>query len=187
MDITVVTLFPEMFSGPFDHSIIKRAVEKKLVTISLVPIRDFATDSYKTVDDHPYGGGHGMILRVDIVDPAIQYAKKSKPEKNSHVVLLDPQGVPYTESHATKLCTYQHLILVCGHYEGIDERIRSLVDENLYRRLRAYSAAGYLPRYVDSVISFSQCVHAEPNNGEADVFQGPRDWNTHGTSGNIQT
>ena len=128
MDITIVTLFPEMFTGPFDHSIIERAVEKQQVTISYVAIRDFADDSYKTVDDHPYGGGHGMILRVDVVDRAITHAKQNKA---SHVVLLDPQGVPYTESHAVKLSAYNHLILVCGHYEGIDERIRSLVDEEI--------------------------------------------------------
>src|SRR3989344_5575134 len=131
MQITILSLFPEMFAGPFDHSIIKRASDKRLITIACLSIRSFATDAYKTVDDHPYGGGHGMILRVDVMDRAIQYAKKSVPNKTSHVILLDTQGIPYTESHAVKLSTYQHLILVCGHYEGVDERIRSLVDEEI--------------------------------------------------------
>jgi tRNA (guanine37-N1)-methyltransferase len=130
MDITIVTLFPEMFQGPFNHSIIKRAIEKNAASISYVQIRDFATDSYKTVDDHPYGGGHGMVMRVDIVDRAISYAKSLK-SGTSHTVLLDPQGTPYTQRHAEKLGTYEHLILVCGHYEGIDERIRLLVDEEI--------------------------------------------------------
>ncbi|OGG30582.1 tRNA (guanosine(37)-N1)-methyltransferase TrmD [Candidatus Gottesmanbacteria bacterium RIFCSPLOWO2_01_FULL_46_9] len=130
MQITILTLFPEMFAGPFDHSIIKRASDKRLITIAYLSIRSFATDAYKTVDDHPYGGGHGMILRVDVVDRAIEYAKARSPNP-SHTVLLDPQGTPYTQGHASRLRTNTHLILICGHYEGIDERIRTLVDEEL--------------------------------------------------------
>lgn len=174
MDITVVSLFPEMFTGPFDHSIIKRAVAKKLVTISFVPIRNFATDSYKTVDDHPYGGGHGMILRVDIVDAAIQFAKKSKPKKTSHVVLLDTQGEPYTEAHAATLSTYQHLILVCGHYEGIDERIRSLVDEEI--SIGDYVlTGGELPAMVivDSIVRLIPGVLKRSQATVDESFSGP--------------
>jgi tRNA (guanine37-N1)-methyltransferase len=130
MDITIVTLFPEMFDGPFGHSIISRAVAKNLVQIRYVSIRDFASDSYKTVDDHPYGGGHGMVLRVDVADRAIQHAKDSS-SKPAHVILLDPQGSPYSQSHAVRLKDQAHLILFCAHYEGIDERIRTLVDEEI--------------------------------------------------------
>ena len=130
MDISIVTLFPEMFTGPFDHSIVKRAAAKNLITITYIPIRNFASDSYKTVDDRPYGGGHGMVLRVDVVDRAIEYAKANNP-KPAHTVLLDPQGTPYCQKHAEDLTAYDHLILICGHYEGIDERIRSLVDEEI--------------------------------------------------------
>ncbi len=129
MKITILTLFPDMFAGPFDSSIIKRAKEKGIVDISLVNIRDFATDAYKTVDDHPYGGGVGMILRVDIVDKAIKSVKTS--DVRSKIILLDPQGAPYTQKKARELSTFDHLIFICGHYEGVDERIRSLVDEEI--------------------------------------------------------
>lgn len=116
-----------MFSGPFDYSILKRAQEKKLVDIDLVDIRTFATDAYRSVDDHPFGGGPGMILRVDVIDRALQSIKTNK----SLVVLLDPQGTPYTQKKARSLSRVDHLILVCGHYEGIDDRVRSLVDEEI--------------------------------------------------------
>ncbi|KKU88015.1 MAG: tRNA (guanine-N(1)-)-methyltransferase [Candidatus Gottesmanbacteria bacterium GW2011_GWA2_47_9] len=133
MNISILTLFPEMFSGPFTYSIVKRAQEKGTVTIDLVNIRDFATDNYKSVDDHPYGGGAGMILRVDVVDRALKETKlKIKNSKlKIKTILLDPQGTQYTQNKAATLSTLDHLILVCGHYEGVDERIRQLVDEEL--------------------------------------------------------
>ena len=131
MKITVITLFPEMFVGPFDHSILKRAAMKNLLEITFVNIRQFATDPYGSVDDKPYGGGHGMILRVDIVDKAIDHAKSLYNNVKPHVVLIDAQGAPYTQKKASSLALIEHLILVCGHYEGFDERIRNLVDEEI--------------------------------------------------------
>lgn len=131
MYITILTLFPDMFKGPFDVSIIKRAIQKNAVSISYVQIRDFATDTHKSVDDHPYGGGAGMILRVDVVARAIRHAKTLHPECTSQVILMDPLGIPFVQKEAKRLATYEHLILVCGHYEGIDERIRTLVDETI--------------------------------------------------------
>jgi len=131
MDITIVTLFPEMFAGPFAASIIKRATAKGVVTISFVNIRDFAIDKHKSVDDKPYGGGPGMILRVDIVDRALMHARSLHPHNKTHSVLLDPQGIPYSQNKAVELKTFDHLILLCGHYEGVDERIRLLVDEEI--------------------------------------------------------
>lgn len=131
MYITILTLFPDMFRGPFDVSIIKRAKEKGAVAITLVNIRDFAQDKHKSVDEHPYGGGAGMILRVDVVASAIAYAKQLHPEVSSRIVLMDPQGIPFTQTRAKRLATEAHLIILCGHYEGVDERIRTLVDEEL--------------------------------------------------------
>lgn len=123
-----------MFSGPFAYSILKRTQSSQAVSIEFVNIREFATDAYKSVDDHPYGGGVGMILRVDVVDRAIQ-SIKSRPKAGQplaeKVILLDPQGTPYTQKKARELSTFEHLILVCGHYEGVDERIRVLVDEEI--------------------------------------------------------
>lgn len=138
MHISILTLFPEQFRNVFATSIISRAVAKGLVSMDYINIRDFATDAYKSVDDHPYGGGVGMILRVDVIDRAIQKTKEKvknppagRASKTLKVILLDPQGTPFTQSKAQELSRIDHLILVCGHYEGVDERVRALVDEEL--------------------------------------------------------
>ncbi|MBI2404691.1 tRNA (guanosine(37)-N1)-methyltransferase TrmD [Candidatus Gottesmanbacteria bacterium] len=131
MIISILTLFPDMFTGPFHTSIIKRSQEKGIVVIKLANIRDFATDNYGSVDDHPYGGGVGMILRVDVVDRALEHTKALCKRSSCKAILLDPQGIPYTQEIARKLSKLNHLILICGHYEGVDERIRNLVDEEI--------------------------------------------------------
>lgn len=128
MNISVLTLFPQMFEGPFASSIISRAIKKKIISIHHINIRDFADDSYKTVDGHPYGGGVGMIMKVDVANRAICHAKSLYPDQNPYVVLLDPQGKQYKQAEAQILSEKEHLIFFCGHYEGVDERIRSLVD-----------------------------------------------------------
>jgi len=120
-----------MFRGPFDQSIIHRACQHKHITISTINIRDFAKDAHKSVDDHPYGGGHGMVMRVDVVDRALLEVKKQHTDLRAHTILLDPQGTPYKQSMARQLSAYQHIILICGHYEAFDERIRTLVDEEI--------------------------------------------------------
>lgn len=130
MVISILTLFPDMFRGPFDSSIVKRAQNKGLVTINIVNIRDFSTDAYKSVDDRPYGGGTGMIMRVDIIDQALKSVQGQKKGK-TRTILLDPQGLPYTQKKARIFAKLDHIILVCGHYEGVDERVRDLVDEEI--------------------------------------------------------
>ncbi len=121
-----------MFESLLGHSILKRALEHKSISINLVQIRDFATDKHKSVDDKPYGGGAGMIMRVDIVDKALSFVKANSQLTHTHSILLDPRGTPYTQTIARTLSsTYDHLILLCGHYEGVDERVRSLVDEQI--------------------------------------------------------
>ena len=136
MTISLLTLFPEMFEGPFNHSILKRAQEKNLLKINFVNIRDFAKDKHKTVDDRPYGGGRGMILKVDVLDQAIQNVKCSAKGGSNikcreRVILLDPQGKTFSQKVARRLSKFDHLILICGHYEGVDERVRKLVDEEI--------------------------------------------------------
>lgn len=136
MTISILTLFPQMFDSVFQYSIMKRAEKQGIVSIDVVDIRDFAKDAYKTVDDKPYGGGTGMILKVDVLDRALASVKSkvskvssvSKASKQAYTVLLTPQGIPYKQDIAKKLSHKGHLILVCGHYEGFDERIRDLVD-----------------------------------------------------------
>lgn len=129
MKFTVLTLFPEQIQQNASYSILKKAQGKHAITIDAVNIRDFATDSYKTVDGKPYGGGQGMILRVDIVDKALQSVKQNDPDVYS--ILLDPRGETYTQQKAIELSAIHHIALICGHYEGIDERIRTLVDSQL--------------------------------------------------------
>ncbi len=130
LHISILTLFPHMFAGPFDESIIHRAVKNNLVSIDYIDLRKYAEDTYKSVDDRPYGGGHGMILRVDIIDRALNDIKH-KYSGTSHVILLDPQGKTYSQTKAKELSRKNHIILICGHYETFDERVRGLVDEEL--------------------------------------------------------
>lgn len=132
MKITILTLFPQMFDGPFSHSILKRAQEKKAVEINIVNIRNFGIGPHKSVDDTVYGGGAGMILRVDVLKAAIDAVKDTslKPDMQK-VILLDARGATYTQAKAKSLANLSHLILLCGHYEGVDERILSYVDEQI--------------------------------------------------------
>ncbi len=132
MKISILTLFPEMFKGPFDASIIKRAKEKKLLTIEYVNIRDFGLGKHKTVDDSPYGGGNGMVLRVDVLHKALETTKNKKLNKNEQkVVLLGAHGKTFSQKKAQSLSKLKHLIIICGHYEGFDERIKNFVDEEI--------------------------------------------------------
>lgn len=130
MKIDILTLFPEMFAGPFDASILKRAKEKQLININIYNIRDFALDPHKTVDDSPYGGGPGMVMRVDVFYNALTKLTKNKKEK-PYVILMTPQGKAFKQKIAEDLSKKQWLIIVCGHFEGYDERIRDYVDEEI--------------------------------------------------------
>ncbi len=128
MKITVLTLFPEMFPPVLDNSILKRAQANDLITFDFVNFRDFSTNKHMTVDDTPYGGGAGMVLSVE----PIYLALKSIPNhENALKVLLTPQGKTFTQSTAKELVLKEHIIFICGHYEGFDERVRSLVDVEL--------------------------------------------------------
>lgn len=133
MKIDILTLFPEMFEGPFDESIIKRAKQKRKVKIKIHNLRKWANDKRNTVDDRQYGGGAGMVLRVDIIDRALKSLKPKLFNKDkTKVVLLSPQGKRYCQEDALKFSKFKQLILISGHYEGFDERIRKhLVDEEI--------------------------------------------------------
>jgi tRNA (guanine37-N1)-methyltransferase len=129
MLIQIMTLFPEMFAGPFGSSILKRAQEQKLVEFRFLNYRDYTTDKHRSVDDSPYGGGCGMVLKPEPIYHCLQTAKASEPLPK--VVLLSPQGVPFQQQVACELARQDHLVIICGHYEGFDERIRSWVDLEL--------------------------------------------------------
>ena len=130
MRIDILTLFPEMFVGPFDTSMLKKAQDNGLVKINIHNLRDWATDKHKTVDDRPYGGGPGMILRVDVIDSAISNFQFPISSKNKRrIILLSAKGETYNQKIARKLSKLDHLILLAGHYEGVDERVaKHLVD-----------------------------------------------------------
>ncbi|MBO8141896.1 MAG: tRNA (guanosine(37)-N1)-methyltransferase TrmD [Firmicutes bacterium] len=128
MRVDVLTLFPEMFAGPLDHSIVGRARERGLLDLRITNIRDFATDRHRIVDDTPYGGGPGMVMKPEPVWRALEAVRQGR---NSYVILMDPQGTRFTQARAWELARKEHLIFLCGHYEGVDERVRHWVDEEL--------------------------------------------------------
>ncbi|HEX8965385.1 MAG TPA: tRNA (guanosine(37)-N1)-methyltransferase TrmD [Patescibacteria group bacterium] len=132
MKISILTLFPEMFAGPFSESIVKRAIEKQQVDIELVQIRNFGIGNHKMVDDKPFGGGVGMVMRVDVIDTAINSVKDTNLSKDEEqVILLDARGQTFKQSMAISFSKLKHIIILCGHYEGVDERVRSLVDATI--------------------------------------------------------
>lgn len=126
MKIDILTLFPEMFTGAFDASIIKRAESKGLITVEVHDLRKWGEGARRNVDDRPYSGGPGMIIRVDIIDAAL----KDLRTKKSKVILLDATGTKYTQQKAQEFSKLDHIILIAGHYEGVDHRVHErLVDE----------------------------------------------------------
>ena len=127
MRIDILSLFPEMFISPFNESIIKRAREKGLLEINLINIRDFAPGKHQQADDYPFGGGAGMVMKADVVVPAITSCKSA----DCWVVYLSPQGKTLDQRRVEELGQKDHLVLVCGHYEGIDYRVMEMVDEEI--------------------------------------------------------
>jgi tRNA (guanine37-N1)-methyltransferase len=127
MRIDILTLFPEMFESPLAHSILKRAQETAVVNITLTNIRDFTTDTYRKVDDKPYGGGAGMVMMPGPVFDCFEHVEKQSTEKG-RVILLTPQGTKFNQSKAEELSKEERLILIAGRYEGFDERIRTGLD-----------------------------------------------------------
>lgn len=131
MRIDMVTLFPEMFAGPFGDSITKRAVENGILDIHFTNFRDFSFDKHKHVDDSPFGGGAGMVLKPEPMYRAVHDVLARTPEfaENRRVLIMDPSGPVFTQEKAKELAKYDQLVFICGHYEGFDARIYPLADE----------------------------------------------------------
>lgn len=128
MEFDILTLFPRVFEGPLDESIVKRARDGGLVKIRVHNLRDFTHDKHRVVDDKPYGGGPGMLMKPEPIFEAVEKLRGA----DSCVVLMTPQGTPFTQQRAREFATRPHLIVICGHYEGVDERVRkALVDEEV--------------------------------------------------------
>jgi tRNA (guanine37-N1)-methyltransferase len=122
MRIDILTIFPGMFRGPFEESIVKRAMDKGLVQIFLHDIRDYTSDKHRTVDDYPFGGGQGMLMKPEPLFAAVEDVQGQAPERGP-IVLLTPQGRLFNEEVAVELARHDRLIIICGHYEGVDARV----------------------------------------------------------------
>lgn len=142
MQIDILTCFPEMFAGPFDFSIVKRAQDKKILEIKIIDLRDWATDKYKSVDDRPYGGGAGMLMRIDIIDTAVKAMGKGK------IILLDAGGKKFDQKKAVELSQDEHLIIICGHYEGVDHRVHEHIADEVISIGDYVLSGGEIPAMV---------------------------------------
>ena len=168
MIIDIVTLFPNMFSGFLSESIVKRAINDGRVTVNLVNPREFTLDKHKHVDDTPYGGGSGMVLACQPMFDCL----KSIPTPRK-VILMTPQGAPYKQKDAVRLSKEEHIVLVCGHYEGFDERIRTLCDEEISLgdyvltggEIPAMAISDSIIRLLNGVITESSHLYDSHSNG----------------------
>ena len=184
MKFDVLTLFPEMFEI-LNQSIIGKAIEKDLIDINLINIRDFSKDKHKKVDDTPYGGGAGMIMKPDVVYDAYQSVK----DANAKVIYMSPQGKPLNQKKVEELSKENHLIILCGHYEGIDQRVLDkIVDEEISigdyvltgGEIPAMVLIDSVSRYVEGVLkeesvkeeSFSNGLLEYPQYTRPEVFEG---------------
>ena len=132
MIFDIITVFPEMFTGVLEYGILHRARESGLVDVRIVNLRDFTRDRHRSVDDRPYGGGEGMVLLPAPLFEAIEFCRNREKDSDSRVVLLTPQGKTWSQKYATEFSTISHLILICGRYEGVDQRvIDCLVDREI--------------------------------------------------------
>ncbi len=172
MKIDILTLFSEMFNGILNESIIKRAIEKDLVEINIINFREYSSLNNHQVDDTPYGGGAGMVLRCEPIFEAIDAIKTP----NSKIILLTPEGKTYNQKIATSYSKEKHLIIICGHYEGFDERIKTLVDEEISigdyiltgGEIPAMIMIDSITRLIDGVISKDSLEDESFNNNLLD-------------------
>jgi len=170
MRFDILTLFPNMFSSPLHESILGKAIEKGFIRIQTVNIRDFALDKHQVVDDTPYGGGQGMVMKVEPIARAIESVKSQNP--SAWTIYLTPQGKPFDQDSARKLSLQPHLVLLCGRYEGVDERVRELfIDEEIsigdYVLTGGELAAMVL---IDAVSRFIPGVLGSDRSAEDDSF-----------------
>lgn len=171
MRIDILTLFPGMFAGPFSHSIIKRAMEKKMVEIHLHDIRDYSTDKHRRVDDYPFGGGAGMVMMIEPIERCIAALKEER--EYDEIIYLTPDGERLEQSMANQLSVQKNLMLLCGHYKGIDERIR---EHMITREISVGDyvlSGGELPAAVlaDAVVRLIPGVLGDETSALSDSFQ----------------
>jgi tRNA (guanine37-N1)-methyltransferase len=167
--IDILTLFPEYFQGPFTVSMVKRAVEKKAVNLRLHQLRDWADDKHETTDDVPYGGGAGMVMKPEPLMKALAAIKRGR--KKVKTIFLSPQGKLFDQAMAQRLAEEKSLLLVCGHYEGLDERVMNRIDEEV--SLGDFVLTGGEPAaavMVDAMVRFLPGVVGDRESVEKDSF-----------------
>ena len=185
MKIDILTLFPSMFDGFLNNSIIKRAIDSKSVEINIINFRDYSKDPHHKVDDTPFGGGAGMVLMVQPIYDAVMDLKSD----DTKVILLTPDGEKYNQKKAYELKNYKHLIIICGHYEGFDDRIRSVVDLEISigdyvltgGEIPAMAITDSIVRLIDGVIQEESHINDSfnPNTNLLDypTYTKPREFN----------
>ncbi len=132
MRFDVLTIFPAIFQGPTSTSMIQKALEKGLIEFHIHDLRDYSEDPHRRIDDAPFGGGAGMVFKPEPIFRAVEAVKRSSQQFSSRVILLSPQGIPFQQKKAEELQRFEQLILICGRYEGVDERVREfLIDEEI--------------------------------------------------------
>ena len=177
MRLDVLTLFPEMFAGYLGGSLLKRAIERGLVEVWLHNIRDWATDKHKTVDDRPFGGGPGMVLKVDTVVPCVEEVRSEGPDPG-HLVMLTPQGRRLDQALVEQLAARERIVLLCGRYEGFDERIRLLLepDEISIGDFVLNGGEVAAMAIIDAVIRLVPDVLGDAQSSQVDSFSGGQPW-----------
>lgn len=171
MLIDIITIFPGMFQGPFDESILKKAKEKGILEINIHNLRDFTEDKHQTVDDYPYGGGAGMVMKPEPIFRAVEQILEPRTKK-PRIVLMCPQGEVFNQEKAKELAQEEHLLFLCGHYEGIDERVRDYLITDELSIGDYVLTGGELPAMVivDSVARMIPGVVKELESTQQDSF-----------------
>ncbi len=187
MTIHILTIFPDFFTSPLQSSILKRAQEKNAVQFNIINIRDFSSDKHHTTDDHPYGGGPGMVMKVEPIAVALASLRKST---NAHTILTSAKGKLFTQASAQKYAQLEDLIIICGHYEGVDERVAEhLIDEEV--RIGDYVLTGgepaaavildattrLLPNVLGNDESAQDESHSQPGKFEYPQYTRPEEFN----------
>ncbi len=171
MQIDILTLFPEYFKSPFSESMMKRALQKKIVEINLHDIRDFSTSKHRAVDDYPFGGGAGMVMQIEPIDRCMEYLKSQR--TYDEVIYLSPDGEVFDQPMANMLSTKKNIMLLCGHYKGVDERVREhLITREIsignYVLTGGETAASVV---VDAIVRLIPGVLSDETSALTDSFQ----------------
>lgn len=191
MKFIILSLFPESFQSYLNVSLLSRAQAHELISVETYNLRDWGEGAHKTVDLRPYGGGAGMVLRVDVIAKALKALKVKKGKKGQAIILMTPQGKPFVQATARKLAKYKTLVFICGRYEGFDERVRDLVDMEISLgdfvltggEIPALAILDAVARLVPGVVgkteslvneSFSESMLEYPQYTRPEVFMGKR-------------